>query len=307
MMQLSAKVETRPRPSAAVAAAAPMPMSAARVHASRMALPASSFHGGGGASASGSGCGTGAAFSGFLSSGARLGGGGGGHIISPSSTTSAPRTASSSWSMRKTPSFASPIERRKDATLLPKSVDACAAHLEGRSVYPMHVTPLGVTTTSSFTVVAMLPPASAARSTVTDPRFMPSTCSCRMSFGAGLPGMRAVVMMMSHSFACCLKSSISASRNAWLISLAYPPAPSPSSSMDTSRNSAPMLSTCSRAALRTSKARTTAPMFFAVWIAARPATPAPITSTLAGGTLPAMVNCPAKKRPNALDASTTAR
>lgn len=33
------------------------------------------------------------------------------------------------------------------------------------------------------------------------------------------------------------------------------------------------------------------------WMAARPATPAPITSTLAGSTLPAAVNCPAQKRP----------
>jgi len=68
-----------------------------------------------------------------------------------------------------------------------------------------------------------------------------------------------------------------------------------------------MDSTCSRAAARTSKARTMAPMFLAVWMAASPATPAPITSTLAGGTLPAIVNCPAKNLGNALAASTTAR
>ena len=42
-------------------------------------------------------------------------------------------------------------------------------------------------------------------------------------------------------------------------------------------------------------------------IAARPATPAPITRTFAGGTLPAAVNCPVKKLPNSFDASTTAR
>jgi hypothetical protein len=75
----------------------------------------------------------------------------------------------------------------------------------------------------------------------------------------------------------------------------------------TSKNSAPMDSTCSLAAARTSKARTMAPMFLAVWIAARPATPAPTTSTLAGGTLPAIVNWPAKNRGNAFAASTIAR
>ena len=42
-------------------------------------------------------------------------------------------------------------------------------------------------------------------------------------------------------------------------------------------------------------------------MAERPATPAPMTSTLAGGTLPAAVNCPVKKLPNSLAASITAR
>ena len=42
-------------------------------------------------------------------------------------------------------------------------------------------------------------------------------------------------------------------------------------------------------------------------IAARPATPAPTTSTLAGGTLPAAVTWPVKNRPKACAASTTAR
>jgi hypothetical protein len=42
-------------------------------------------------------------------------------------------------------------------------------------------------------------------------------------------------------------------------------------------------------------------------MAARPATPAPTTSTLAGGTLPAAVTWPVKKRPKLLPASITAR
>ena len=52
---------------------------------------------------------------------------------------------------------------------------------------------------------------------------------------------------------------------------------------------------------------TIAPRLPAVPIAARPATPAPATSTLAGGTLPAAVTWPVKKRPNTCAASTTAR
>ena len=42
-------------------------------------------------------------------------------------------------------------------------------------------------------------------------------------------------------------------------------------------------------------------------MAARPATPAPMTSTLAGGILPAAVIWPVKKRPKLLAASITAR
>ena len=62
------------------------------------------------------------------------------------------------------------MERMKFDTLLPNSVDDCAAHRPGRSVYPMHVTPFLVRTTLPGSVVSTLPPASAARSTVTDLR-----------------------------------------------------------------------------------------------------------------------------------------
>ena len=68
-----------------------------------------------------------------------------------------------------------------------------------------------------------------------------------------------------------------------------------------------MASICSAAAARTSKPLTIAFAFFAVWIAARPATPPPSTRTLAGGTLPAAVIWPEKKRPNAFVASMMAR
>jgi hypothetical protein len=46
-----------------------------------------------------------------------------------------------------------------------------------------------------------------------------------------------------------------------------------------------------------SNARTIAPKPRAAPIAAKPATPAPITIIFAGGTLPAAVICPVKKRP----------
>ena len=58
-----------------------------------------------------------------------------------------------------------------------------------------------------------------------------------------------------------------------------------------------MLLTCSRTAARVSKARTMAPRPRAAPIAARPATPAPMTRTFAGGTRPAAVICPVKNRP----------
>src|SRR5207244_1214922 len=56
-----------------------------------------------------------------------------------------------------------------------------------------------------------------------------------------------------------------------------------------SRNVAPSDSTCSFTTGRTSKPETTAPSRRAVAIACRPATPAPRTSTFAGGTVPAAV------------------
>ena len=90
----------------------------------------------------------------------------------------------------------------------------------GRSVYPTSVTPLSVTTTSSLTVPAMFPPRSAARSTQTEPGFMFARASSFQSSGAFLPGISAVVMTMSISFACSAKSAISAAMNSGDITLA---------------------------------------------------------------------------------------
>ena len=55
---------------------------------------------------------------------------------------------------------------------------------------------------------------------MTLPSFIDSTMSAVISFGAGLPGISAVVMMMSTSLACSANSAISASMNSLLITLA---------------------------------------------------------------------------------------
>ena len=53
--------------------------------------------------------------------------------------------------------------------------------------------------TTSFpgSVSAQFPPMSAARSTITDPGFIFATASAGISFGAGSPGTRAVVITTS--------------------------------------------------------------------------------------------------------------
>ena len=75
----------------------------------------------------------------------------------------------------------------------------------------------------------------------------------------------------------------------------------------TDRYSPPRERTWSATSGRGSVARTIAPREPAAPIAANPATPAPTTSTFAGGTLPAAVTCPVKNRPNSCAASMTAR
>ncbi len=61
----------------------------------------------------------------------------------------------------------------------------------------MICTPLSVVTTWSASDPATLPPLAAAMSTITDPGFIEATISASMIRGAGRPGIRAVVMMMS--------------------------------------------------------------------------------------------------------------
>ena len=65
----------------------------------------------------------------------------------------------------------------------------------------MIVTPC-CTTALPGSVSSQLPPCSPAMSTITLPGFMVLTISAVISLGAGLPGMSAVVMMMSTSLAC---------------------------------------------------------------------------------------------------------
>ena len=90
-------------------------------------------------------------------------------------------------------------------------------NLLGKSVYPItvtlykkdsltmiyyiiYITPLSVTYFSPGTVYSQFPPFSDARSTITEPYFIKSTISVSISFGAGLPGIKAVVMIISTSY-----------------------------------------------------------------------------------------------------------
>lgn len=152
----------------------------------------------------------------------------------------------------------------------------------------MILTPL-TSVTSPGLVYGQFPPASAARSTITDPLRINPTISSVIVIGAFLPGIRAVVMMMSTSAAYFLNSSAYALRNSGVISLVYPPSSLIPPSIWTYTNSAPSDSTYSFTAGRVSVPLTMAPRLLAVAIAARPATPPPITNTLAGGSLPAAV------------------
>ena len=83
----------------------------------------------------------------------------------------------------------------------------------------MIVTPC-LTTALPGSVSSQLPPCSPAMSTITLPGFIDLTISALISFGAGLPGISAVVMMMSTSFACLAYISRCAFWNPSLITLA---------------------------------------------------------------------------------------
>lgn len=169
------------------------------------------------------------------------------------------------------------------------NLDACSGNLLGKSAYPRQITPFSVTNLSFYFVYSQLPPYSEAKSTIIEPGFMESTICFKINFGAGFPGINAVVIMISTSLAYFAKIAISASMNSLDIVLEYPPAASPSSLILTSKNSAPKDCTYSLVADLVSKHLTIAPNDLAVAMALNPATPAPIIITLAGGILPAAV------------------
>lgn len=160
--------------------------------------------------------------------------------------------------------------------------------LLGKSVNPIIFTPC-TSTILLATVKGQFPPASAAKSTKTEPLFMALICSSNIKMGAFFPGIKAVVMIISTSFAYFANKSISALINSGDISFAYPPAPSPLSLISTVKNSAPNDSTYSLTAALVSNPLTIAPIDLAVAMAESPATPPPITRTFAGGSLPAAV------------------
>ena len=93
-----------------------------------------------------------------------------------------------------------PALRMNLQTLLLNSSDDVVASLDGRLVNPKTLTPLLVTTTSSGLDSCVLPPSEeAAMSRMTEPVFISVIMSVVMRRGGRLPGMSAVVMMMSAS------------------------------------------------------------------------------------------------------------
>ena len=82
------------------------------------------------------------------------------------------------------------------------------------------MTPLAVVTTSPGLAPSTLPPRSTARSTITEPGFIDSTIDFEMSFGAGRPGMSAVVITMSCLAMCAATSAACLAWYSFDISLA---------------------------------------------------------------------------------------
>src|SRR6185503_2008245 len=105
-------------------------------------------------------------------------------------------TISSSSGSAGPPCSLSQKALRKLYRLRANSAEESAARLRARFEAPMIVTPC-FSTCSPLTVPSTLPPASAARSTITLPGRIVATCESLISRGAGLPGISAVVMTMS--------------------------------------------------------------------------------------------------------------
>src|SRR5690606_35945675 len=182
---------------------------------------------------------------------------------------------------------------------------ASSGIVDGSAELPMMVTP-SIFTVSLSTVPSQLPPLTEARSTTTAPGFICLSMALVMSKGALLPGIKAVVMTTSDLTIDFSNISDWAFLYSSDCSTAYPPAPLSSTAPGTSTNLPPRLCTCSLTELLVSNASTTAPSLRAVAIACNPATPEPITSTFAGGTVPAAVINIGKKRGRLAAAKSTA-
>ena len=112
-----------------------------------------------------------------------------------------------------------------------------------------------------------------------------------MSIGATLPGIRALQKTMSISVITSAIFSRSFCSHSSGSFSAYPPLPTASSSgIPNSICFAPRLPACSFPAGLMSIAYVIAPNLLAVANACSPATPAPITNTLAGLSIPTAVN-----------------
>ena len=124
--------------------------------------------------------------------------------------------------------------------------------------------------------------------------------------GAFLPGIWAVVIIISALATLSAILAFCLSKNSSDCSTAYPPALLASAAPSTSTNFPPRLITSSFTAGLVSKTSTTAPKRLPVAIACNPATPAPNIRIFAGGMLPAAVINMGKYLGNKLAASNTA-
>lgn len=106
-------------------------------------------------------------------------------------------TTSSSKSISNYPSLVT-IEVKNLVILFAYKAEDYPANLEGKSVYATNLTPC-FSTTFPFSINLQLPPASAAKSTITLPGFIALTCSSVSNSGAGFPGIKAVVIIISTS------------------------------------------------------------------------------------------------------------
>src|SRR4051812_6145475 len=117
------------------------------------------------------------------------------HAATPFRVTHVPATTSSSQSSETSPSITS--RPSSDATFRDSSWLACVGIVDGTFVVPTIVTP-SASISRPGSVSSQLPPVSAARSTITEPRRIPRTASAVTSVGAGRPGIAAVVITTSN-------------------------------------------------------------------------------------------------------------